>query len=446
MAIFGENLTTVELEDWQRHRKLTAPSFNEKSSKYVWEEAARQALGMLNLRITNDALPTNRLEEDCRDIALHVLCYAGFNIRYDFGKGVCIVPDGHTMSLRDCLFRVVREMVLLYIIPMKFLTMSWAPKEWRQTGHAVVEFTKYMQDAVQHERLLQAQENYEGRDTFYGALIRASSSNQADLDNVTTTKTRRTGLSDEEVYGNIYIFNTAGHDTTANTMLFALALLALQPQWQDWISEELNFHNINRHVDDYERIYPKLLRCQALMLETTRLYGPVCYIPKSTPSHDVVNLQIAHGELQLPKNTGVFINVKYLATDADVWGTDARSFRPSRWIENESITQGPQGEVLRQPPHRGAFLAWGTGARNCPGRKFSQVEFVAAIAVLLSQARVEPSLSPRSEREMEALGTSQAQMKEAANLHLAEVLGDVSLKFTVALNRPEELYIRWRRL
>lgn len=40
---------------------------------------------------------------------------------------------------------------------------------------------------------------------------------------------------------------------------------------------------------------------------------------------------------------------------------------------------------------RGAFLGWSEGIRDCPGKRFSQVEFVALLVGLFRQWRVEPA-------------------------------------------------------
>jgi Cytochrome P450 len=41
-------------------------------------------------------------------------------------------------------------------------------------------------------------------------------------------------------------------------------------------------------------------------------------------------------------------------------------------------------------PHTGSFIAWSEGIRNCPGKKFSQVELVAAMVGLFRDWRVDP--------------------------------------------------------
>ena len=43
MEVFGPNVDTTEGADWQRHRKITTPPFNERNSGLVWKESLRQA-------------------------------------------------------------------------------------------------------------------------------------------------------------------------------------------------------------------------------------------------------------------------------------------------------------------------------------------------------------------------------------------------------------------
>jgi hypothetical protein len=57
--------------------------------------------------------------------------------------------------------------------------------------------------------------------------------------------------------------------------------------------------------------------------------------------------------------------------------------------------------MLKDTPQNTIFVAWSYGPRVCPGKKFSQVEFVAVIACLLQGVRVEP-LTQGNESEVEA--------------------------------------------
>ena len=49
------------------------------------------------------------------------------------------------------------------------------------------------------------------------------------------------GLTENEIYGNMFVFNFAGHDTTAHTLTFVFMFLAAKPAVQDWLGEELRY-------------------------------------------------------------------------------------------------------------------------------------------------------------------------------------------------------------
>ncbi|KAI1102495.1 hypothetical protein F4804DRAFT_334249 [Jackrogersella minutella] len=84
-------------------------------------------------------------------------------------------------------------------------------------------------------------------------------------------------------------------------------------------------------------------------------------------------------------------------TDPRTWGPDSLAWKPSRWIQPAG---GSEADVVSKPgeddfnmPVRGAFIGWSDGVRDCPGRKFSQVEFVATMASLFLDWRVDPVVS-----------------------------------------------------
>ncbi|KAI1660271.1 hypothetical protein F4813DRAFT_387133 [Daldinia decipiens] len=68
-------------------------------------------------------------------------------------------------------------------------------------------------------------------------------------------------------------------------------------------------------------------------------------------------------------------------------GPDSLEWRPSRWIRPGAKKPGDEEIDINR---RGVFLAWSEGTRDCPGKKFSQVEFVALMVGLFRQWRVDP--------------------------------------------------------
>jgi cytochrome P450 len=133
--------------------------------------------------------------------------------------------------------------------------------------------------------------------------------------------------------------------------------------------------------------FPKLKRCLAVLLETLRLYTPVP-IAKSTGKQAQL-LRVGERNITVPANTLVIPNHIALHTHPKYWGGDSLEWRPSRWIASNASDEPFKYESVISP-QRGSFIAWSEGVRVCPGKKFSQVEFVASKAGLFRDWRVEP--------------------------------------------------------
>jgi cytochrome P450 len=77
----------------------------------------------------------------------------------------------------------------------------------------------------------------------------------------------------------------------------------------------------------------------------------------------------------------VFVSQQSIHSNPNIWGADVEKFKPTRWLDNS-------GNIITPP--KGTFIPWSGGPRVCPGMKMSQVEFVAAMAVLFRSGRCEP--------------------------------------------------------
>jgi cytochrome P450 len=78
---------------------------------------------------------------------------------------------------------------------------------------------------------------------------------------------RRT-LSVDEIFGNIFVVNFAGHDTTAHTLELTMILLAVNVEIQDWVRDAVR--QVTKEMDiikwDYEKLFPQLTRCRAILV------------------------------------------------------------------------------------------------------------------------------------------------------------------------------------
>jgi cytochrome P450 len=83
-------------------------------------------------------------------------------------------------------------------------------------------------------------------------------------------------------------------------------------------------------------------------------------------------------------------------------------------------------------PDSAFFAPWSLGARVCPGKKFSQVEFVAVLLHMLADWRIE---TVRGEGEAET----------EARERVLNVLERKTFNVSVHLVRPEEVRLRFVR-
>jgi cytochrome P450 len=132
---------------------------------------------------------------------------------------------------------------------------------------------------------------------------------------------------------------------------------------------------------------------QLTQLETLRLFPPVP-IAKST-GKEPRTLRVGEKTIVIPANTLLIPNHVAIHTHPRYWGPDPLVWRPSRWIQSEASTRddGPNNALdvdSITTPHKGSFIAWSEGIRNCPGKKFSQVVFVEAMAGLFRDWHVDP--------------------------------------------------------
>jgi cytochrome P450 len=158
-------------------------------------------------------------------------------------------------------------------------------------------------------------------------------------------------------------------------------------------------------------------------LETLRLYSPLNGVPRCT-GKSYQHLRINDQDYTLPPQTGVFVNNTALQCKQEYWGPDGTLWRPDRWVKREADL-----EIVLNPIE-GTFVPWISGPRVCPGKKFSQVEFVAVIASLLKDHRARPVLMG---------GESQTEAYERT----LKVVKDSNMKVAVQMNHPERLRLKW---
>ena len=241
--------------------------------EFVWNESLDQARAMLRSWTPNGGsepgIPS--VAKDTRTLSLNVLAAAGFRRSYNFRSSTQPGTDD-ARSYRDALQTVLDNAIFLMLVPRRLLGLPLLPQSWARIGTAAADFKQYMIQMLDEEMSL-LDRGKTGSGSLMTSFVRALDTHQkADsLLEKDTVQSPSKGLTVDEIFGNIFVINFAGHDTTANTLAFSMLLLAANPQVQDWVAEELQAVTTDHDSVkwDYSSLYPKLLRYRAVLVWIT---------------------------------------------------------------------------------------------------------------------------------------------------------------------------------
>ncbi|XP_023643213.1 cytochrome P450 98A9 [Capsella rubella] len=202
-------------------------------------------------------------------------------------------------------------------------------------------FVKHMDRRQNWFRRAVMDEEYAGRDKtcFVQSLLALKEKNE---------------LTEETVMGLVWNMLTAGADTAAITIEWAMAEMIRCPTVQEKVQHELDFVvGTGRLMSDTD--IPKLPYLQCVIKEALRLHPPT---PLMLPHKASESVQI--GGYKVPKGATVYVNVQAIGRDPANW-SNPDEFRPERFLVEETDVKGQDFRVL----------PFGSGRRVCPAAQLS---------------------------------------------------------------------------
>ncbi|PSR77198.1 cytochrome P450 [Coniella lustricola] len=439
LDVFGPNISTALGDDWRKQRKITASCFNDLNNEVVWSESVSQAQSMVKHWGTMTSVAS--VADDMRTLTLNVMARAGFGQSFEFRPSDYQKTTSDLnkkplqYSYRDSLQIILENCILIMALGPPFFAKSWLPAYFRHIHQACTSFKAHMVTVYEEAKHNLAKDtdgkqHKKAQGNLMASLVRASQEAAAEA-TAKVPGSYQGGLTEQEVFGNMFVFNFAGHDTTAHTFTFAIYFLAANPEVQDWISEEINTVFGDKSTQEWtaSESFSSLRRCLAVLFETLRLYLPVP--PAKWTENRTQTLTVGQKALFIPPQTMICPSYAAMSTDQKYWGVDALTWRPQRWIQEREGQSAGEEEMIT--PVRGTFLGWSEGARDCPGRKFSQVEFVATLAVLFKDWRVEPVLRAGE------------TMRDAQKRVLRLIEEDTGCVLLIQMLHPEQCPLAWCR-
>jgi cytochrome P450 len=205
------------------------------------------------------------------------------------------------------------------------------------------------------------------------AKARASGAEGNDLlQRLVTARDPATGdaMPDDLIVDNVVTFLVAGHETTSQALTWSLYLLALFPEWQERLREEVRGVTGKDGCIGREDL-GNLPLLDAVFQEAMRLYSPVPILMRLTVK------PVTLGGVTLMKGALIIVPIYVVHRHHLLWHDPLR-FDPSRFF--------PAAKAGR---HRCAYMPFGAGPRTCVGGSFAMVEGKTILATILANARLE---------------------------------------------------------
>ncbi|KZP15280.1 cytochrome P450 [Athelia psychrophila] len=376
LTFFGRNIVASEGEEWKKFRKIAAPAFSDRNNKLVWDETALIMEDLFaNGWGSQEKISLDHAVNVTLQIALSVISVAGFGRKVPWKQDESI-PAGHQMTYQKSLHIVSSGVFVKILVPQWAMGLT---KHTRNVELAFDEFKKYMIELIQARRTAEKREE---RYDLFSSLLDANDDSEDGEATLTT----------EELLGNMFIFQLAGHETTAHTLCFAFGLLALYQDEQDKLVQQIKSLMPDGKTPEYEEM-PLFTYSMAVFNETLRLFPPVPVIPKRTYNDIIFNVGNIAGEqkqITVPAGTSISIDTPGLHYNPRYW-KDPHAFKPERF--------------MRDWP-REAFLPFSAGARACLGRKFFETEGIIILTMMVSRYKIdvmdEPQFSGESFEQKKA--------------------------------------------
>jgi cytochrome P450 len=251
--------------------------------------------------------------------------------------------------------------------------------------------------------------------TFAGPLVKASERSPEDSKGAYLTK--------QEVISNSWIILFAGHETSANIAHLSLLFLAIELEKQVRLQKDVDAIVGSRPSEDWSyesdlgRLWQTLLG--ATINETLRLMPPIIDIPKIVRGAPQL-LTFDGKTVQVPTSTMIHMSAVGAQRNPRYWPSspsklsnkehDLDDWVPERWLssskkaapkatandseseDGENTASFDTNDGLLVPP-KGVFIPFSEGARACPGRRFSQIEITAVLAVIFRSYSLELDVS-----------------------------------------------------
>ncbi|MGB4100320.1 MAG: cytochrome P450 [Alphaproteobacteria bacterium] len=213
-------------------------------------------------------------------------------------------------------------------------------------------------------------------DNLVGELAEARRCNAAYPDDLLSRLVAGYGTSTHEqaaLHDQIKSFLLAGHETTANGLVWTFCHLSRHPEIARRVTQEVD-QILGDTLPTFESV-KNLNYTRQVFDEVLRLYPPVWTMSRTAAADDMIPLD--NGDrIALPRDTVVMMS-GYAVHRREKYWDNPEAFDPDRFAP-EAVATRPKF----------SWFPFGGGPRLCLGFRFAQIESIVAIAMVVQRYRL----------------------------------------------------------
>ncbi|MDD4972917.1 MAG: cytochrome P450 [Bacteriovorax sp.] len=330
--VLGQGVFTDIGEEWKNGRRAIAPTFNpSKFDHYfslVSDETKNTILRMKNSRSVDGSI---NMSSWSTRYALHVIGRSLFNETLENSFDIISKKLSHLIDLT--------EKKMTYITPFQTLSKRALLKDFNLT-------LKILDEEIEKIIAKEKIKERKPKENMIHALLESP-----------------LNFTDKKILSQVKTMIFAGHETTANVIIWSFYFLARYPQWQDKIYAEFRDRNFSISGEDDLKNF---LTINLFLKEVLRMRPPAWSFGRVAISEDRI-----HGEVVHPGDL-ISISPFLIHHHPDFW-ENPEAFEPDRFLKE---------------PTPYTFIPFGAGPRICMGERLANLEMCMFLLQVIKEFKL----------------------------------------------------------
>ncbi|ORZ03289.1 cytochrome P450 [Syncephalastrum racemosum] len=355
--LFGDGIFNANGEEWRYQRKTASMVFNVKNFRDHFTDVFVEEMGYMAEHILDKAC------DECHVVDFHDLMYKftlDSFILLGFGVQLNALTQKGKVPFAESFDQAQKNTFLRFVNPVWPLTDAFVKllMPWNKSMDDHLKVVDTFAREVTERRREEMAQGLEFRDLLSRFM--------------TARNAKGEPLNNDELRDTVLNFVIAGRDTTAQALSWGFYMLLQHERVECKLLKEIQENITDDMIHDSAALYESIKNMKyahAFFYEVLRLYPSV-----------PLNMKYALGDDIWPDGTHIrkgdyILWSPYAQGRSDkVWGSDAREFKPERWIT-------PDGELRRES--QGQWPAFHAGPRTCLGQHLATLEALVAIIFML---------------------------------------------------------------